>query len=388
MLVQPTHDEYNRQAFIQDLRMRMLEDIGGGVKTVYEARVKPAFVKKHGRPPATEHEVHDVMMDDLYTQTWSSMTRTWQEMFYDSTVETVDRELPSLIERYRASTSKFASLTLDPEVKVPRYISAVDIHLMPGNYHTERIEDDVAQGALYDQALFVYQAGAAGPYCDSNGRTFIAALREAFPDFKPKRILDLGCTAGNNTLPWAHAFPDAEVHAVDVGAPCVRYAKARAEALEAPVHFHQMNAEELAFEDGSFDLVISCLLFHETSRKGLAKILAESHRVLSPSGITLHMETPRTNNGMDPFDAFYMDWDSYFNNEPFMQQWTSTDMVEACAKAGFEREDCLHIVVPDVDQVSPEVFRDAVHGRRAAGRKEVGHWGEAIDWHMYGARKA
>ncbi len=75
MLVEPTHDEFARQSFIQDLRSRMLEDIGPGLRSVYEARVKPAFVKANGRDPQTEHEVHKVMMRDLYTQTWSSMPR-------------------------------------------------------------------------------------------------------------------------------------------------------------------------------------------------------------------------------------------------------------------------------------------------------------------------
>ena len=33
------------------------------------------------------------------------------------------------------------------------------------------------------------------------------------------RILDFGCTVGNIMLPYAEAFPGAEIHAVDVSAP-------------------------------------------------------------------------------------------------------------------------------------------------------------------------
>ena len=51
------------------------------------------------------------------------------------------------------------------------------------------------------------------------GRRMITALRQRFPALKPRRILDLGCTVGNSTLPYAEAFPGAEIHAVDVSTP-------------------------------------------------------------------------------------------------------------------------------------------------------------------------
>ncbi|MCL6753034.1 methyltransferase domain-containing protein [Nostoc sp. CCCryo 231-06] len=59
---------------------------------------------------------------------------------------------------------------------------------------------------------------------------------------------------GNSTLPYVDGFPDAEVHAIDVGAPMLRYAHARAESLGKRVHFSQQNAEQTNFPDESFDL--------------------------------------------------------------------------------------------------------------------------------------
>ena len=52
------------------------------------------------------------------------------------------------------------------------------------------------------------------------------------PEFKPASILDCGCTVGHNTLPWAETFPEAQVTAIDVAAPVLRYAHARAESMD------------------------------------------------------------------------------------------------------------------------------------------------------------
>ena len=46
-----------------------------------------------------------------------------------------------------------------------------------------------------------------------------------------------------------------------------------------------MNAEKLDFDNGEFDLIFSCIMFHETSRKALPKILKECHRVLEKGGV-------------------------------------------------------------------------------------------------------
>ena len=72
--------------------------------------------------------------------------------------------------------------------------------------------------------------GALGPENNLTGDTLVAYLREKHPDFKPQRIVDMGCAIGNSTVVWGRAFPKAELHGIDVGAPVLRYAHARAES--------------------------------------------------------------------------------------------------------------------------------------------------------------
>ena len=386
MLVSATQDEYNRQTYVGDLRRYLLNEVGGGLRGVYDSRVKPDFEQKNSRPPQNEHEIRRAMLKDPYTRTFSTLIRSCQEMIWDSVLPALERQRPTLNERAKQKNATCSTLELNPDVEVPRYLSAVDIHCMPGNYHKEWGDDDVAQGALFDRGLYIYQTGAAGPLCDSNGRTIAETIKRRWPDFKPKKILDLGCTIGNNTTPYTEVFPDAEVHAIDVAAPCLRYGHARAEALGKPVHFHQMNAEDLQFEDGSFDLVVSCILFHETSQSAVGQILSECNRVLSPGGLMLHMEMPRSST-MDPFEAFYMDWDAYYNNEPFFQAWTSVDIEAATVNAGFSAESYMNFLVPDFSAVPEETFTALVRGEPEQKGAKAAKWGQDIRWSLYGAWK-
>jgi SAM-dependent methyltransferase len=384
-LVTGNHDEMNRQHYVSRLRMHILNQIGGGMRQVYENRVKPQFEKENGRAPETEREIHKAMLADTYGRTWSTMMVNCQDMVWDSVRPAIERAQPELNDRIRGLNARYGSLTLNPDLEIPKYISASDIHRMPGNYQTERAEDDATQGALYDRGRFVYNAGAAGPFADGIPRTMAAYIKARWPDFKPKRILELGCTIGSSTVPFVDAFPDAEVHAIDVGAPVLRYAHARAEALAKPIHFHQMNAEEMSFDDGSFDLIFSCIIFHETSRKAYPRILEECRRVLSDGGLMAHTELTPVSN-MDAFDAFYIDWDAYYNNEPFYRTYTNMEPEEWVTKAGFAPDKFWQVSIPDLDRSPPDAFAEAVSNPTVANRK-VARVGESARWYTYGAWK-
>jgi ubiquinone/menaquinone biosynthesis C-methylase UbiE len=138
---------------------------------------------------------------------------------------------------------------------------------------------------------------------------------------------------GHSTLPYARAFgDDVEVHAIDVAAPCLRYGHARAVAMDEAIHFSQQNAERTNFAEGSFDLVVSHLLMHETSRTGVRNVFAESRRLLAPGGVMAHAD------GIQPDDLFakyYAEWMAHFNNEPFLGSIQDEDFMEICIGAGF-----------------------------------------------------
>jgi SAM-dependent methyltransferase len=230
-------------------------------------------------------------------------------------------------------------------LKVPRYVGAVDIHGMPGNYDTELGRDDVFAGALYDRGVFLRSMGSAGAFNDNFGRTCVSYLKSAYPDFAPRRILDVGCSVGHSTLPFCDAYPEADVYAIDTGAPMVRYGHARAVALGKAVHFSQQNAERTDFPDGHFDLIVGLAMIHETSDRAIRNIMREAHRLLAPGGIVLHFDGPPWNRISD-FDAAVHDWDTHFNAEPFISKVHDLDPKALMVEAGFDPSTYIDVYVP------------------------------------------
>ena len=339
MLPQSSHDEQARQDFVAAFRGHLSGSLMPGAYRVYQQRVEPAFRAAHGRAPADQEEVRQVMTKDSFYQFWSAMQRRSQEMLWESVIEPTERQLTELIGKSRKLSKKSlgkgrkGSLRLDPALVVPKYHTAADIHLQPGGYHTDFTPDDVAAGVVYDQGINLYMGGALGPENNLTGDTLVAYLREKHPEFKPARLLDMGCAIGNCAVPWGRAFPAAEVHAIDVGAPVLRYAHARAQALGVPIHFSQQNAEGTDFEAGSFDLVVSHIMLHETSKSALVRVLEECRRLLRPGGLMLHLEIPR---GRTVIEKFMHNWESYNNNETFCRYMTNIDLKTEAVKGGFD----------------------------------------------------
>jgi len=373
VLPRADHDELARQHFVKSFKMHIATKIVPGNKAVYEGRVRPRFEREHGRPPENRHEIRKAMAEDVYYQMWGSLFRTSQELGWHCVETSVDRQLPGLIETARSTSAGKGSLTLDPSLPVPPYLEAVDFHAMPGGYHRSYAEDDVSAGAIYDRGAFIYSMGSWGPMLDAMGQRMVSVAREYFPDVAPRRILDMGCSVGHSTLPYVDAFPDAEVHAIDIAAPLLRYGHARAESLGKAVHFAQQDAERTDFPDESFDLVVSHILVHEMPAHAIRNLMKECHRLLRPGGVTLHVDLSIYRE-LDPFDEAMLDWDTYYNNEPFwnvIRQMEPTDLMEEC---GFSRDSVIERLVSRVSNQSP-VFAE---GRNSGGRS---------NWFVFGARK-
>ena len=340
MLVQTNHDENARLDFVCTFKELVTGRLAAGNRAIYTRVVEPDFVRAHNRPPADRHEVHREMRGNDYWRMYGSLFRLCQELKQDYGADPVHRQIDGLIDTargYRAAATK-GSLRLDPDLEIPRYHTAVDIHCLPGGYHTERAPDDVTAGAMYDPGVYYFAMGAMGDYNEDMGDAVIRWLRQQRPDFSPQRILDMGCTVGHCTIPYAEAFPDAELQAIDVAAPVLRYAHARAEAMGFAAHFSQQNAERTDFDDGSFDLIVSHILLHETSRQALYNIMKECHRLLRPGGIVLHAEVPLRNDELEPFDAFMRDWATHYNAEPFWGTLHDMDLDDPALQAGFAKD--------------------------------------------------
>lgn len=378
MFPESTHDDAARFDFLANLNGYLSTRLAPKVQEAYHQRVKPAFEKEAGRSPETRHEVRKAMAVDPIYQTWSALRRSSMEMRQQAGRGLVLRQLDALIGKARQINNSHDGLELDPTVEVPRYASAVDIHCMPGGYHTELVPDDVSAAANYDAGIFATTGGMLGRFNDGGGQALAQWLKEEHPGFQPKRILDIGCTVGHNSVPLAQAFPDAEVVAVDVAAPMLRYGHARARALGVQnIRFRQARGEDLGYPDGHFDLIMTSMFWHETSARAMPHMLAEVQRMLASGGLTVHLEQPQY-HGMDPYEQFIRDWDTYNNNEPFWGVMHEYDLREMMARAGFEPSSYFETKVRGV--VDRTIFPEAGENGEDYGRAAL--------WTMFGAWKA
>lgn len=336
LLPAATHDEFARQEFVATLRRRFTTDIWPGTRKLYAEKVLPAYEAKHGHAPESPRDAYDALNGTFYFRAGNLVGRAAQELVWDTVGESIERQLDDMIETAKPRADDKGTVRTNPDLKIPRYIDAVDIHAMPGNFHTEIREDDVYAGALYDRGVYVFAFGGLGGQNAGLGATTAAFVKERFPDLKPRRILDLGCGPGFTTLPWKDVFPDAEVHGVDVGAPQVRYAHRRAESLGYEVHLSQQDAAHLDFEDGYFDIVASILVTHEMPAPHIKAMYAECHRVLARGGITVHDGgyPPPT----EPIDVVMSNWFNDNANEPFATGFRRLNMDDALVGAGFPKD--------------------------------------------------
>jgi len=336
MLPKTTHDELARQNFVQSLNLYLSSQVAPGNKVIYEQRAKPQYERENHHPPQGRHEVRRLMERQPYYRMWSALKRTSQEMLWDAVNTSVERQLPTLVERAKDKESPRGSLALDPELEIPPYQTAVDIHCMPGGYHSEWVEGDITAGATYDRGVYIYALGRLGPLNDDLGQSLIQYLQRSHADFRPAKILDIGCSVGHSTLPYVDAYPEAEIYAIDVAAPMLRYAHARAEFLNKRVHFSQQNAEHSNFESESFDLIVSHILLHEVPSSAIRSIVQECHRLLAPGGMMLHLDAPQY-HAMDPYSACMFDWETINNNEPFWGTMREMDLVSLANEVGLRQ---------------------------------------------------
>ncbi|MSO65387.1 MAG: class I SAM-dependent methyltransferase [Alphaproteobacteria bacterium] len=348
------HDESSRMEFTINL-FRALNSIQGHHREIYEKKVEPEYRRKNQRAPKNRHEVRAAMLRDPTFQVWSHLRVHAQWQLFENARLSVDRQLDTLIDKARKTRRgrTKGTLRLDPTFTVPRYQQPFDMHWMPGSYFTEfAAKDDVAVGAMYDfGGLYVLTNGKLGQYNNGAGYSVVRYLREKFPGLNPKSILDQGCTVGHNTLPLKDAWPKAEVHGIDIGAPTLRYAHARAEDLGYAIHFSQQNAEQTNFKDNSFNLIVSTMFLHETSYKAVHGIVKENHRLLKPGGMLVHVEQPPFSSATSPFDAFTRDWDTHNNQEPFWGPMHDMDLEKVAVKGGFKSKNVFQEMTPLVTPV-------------------------------------
>ena len=390
-LPKANHDERARQEFTKSLKQFVQQGLLPGLAPVFQNRAAKAFEREHGKPPADRWDIRKAMVKDLYFQHYAATNRIAQELIWESVIGSIERQLPALQQSAKSLSAKSsAALESRTDFDVPRYISALDIHCMPGGYASEADGEDIAAGALYDRGVYLYAMGYMGPNNDDMGRSVCNYINRNLKGFAPTAILDMGCTVGHSTVPYKEIFPQATITGIDVGGPCVRYAHARAEALGHSVSFQQRNAEDTGYAPESFDLIVSHILLHETSGQAMPRIVRECHRLLKPGGYMIHADLPPFDL-MDPFTQFILDNETYYNNEPFWGAMRDRDQIAMAIDAGFPADQVRFDTAPMAVMefaAANDSYTDEAAEALADREFTAGEYAPGGGWEVLIARKA
>jgi SAM-dependent methyltransferase len=110
---------------------------------------------------------------------------------------------------------------------------------------------------------------------------FAAELARRVPA-DARRVLEIACGTGIVTRRLREALPDAEIVATDLNEAMTSYAR---DAVPGNITWQVADAQELPFEDGSFDVAVCAFGFMFLPDR--VKGFAETRRVLEPGGVLL-----------------------------------------------------------------------------------------------------
>lgn len=151
------------------------------------------------------------------------------------------------------------------------------------------------------------------PYLPAFGRDFLLPLYDPFTrvlgvpkiraalvagaDLEPgQRVLDVGCGTGSLLIACKARHPDVEAVGLDPDPKALARARRKAARAGVAVEFERGFADELPFDDASFDRVFSSLMLHHLDPGDKPTMLAEVRRVLAPGGRLELVDFARTHD--------------------------------------------------------------------------------------------
>ncbi len=280
--------------------------------------------------PMSKEDMQRLVMKDpainIASKTWiANQQLTWKTL-QDYFHANADRYLEEMEATDRSGPG---TLVLAPQMKIPDY-TRHEIHIQPGGY----VGDPFA-GHMYVYGTNSFYLGNRGHNEQDEIHRGGAANIPLPKDGKVRRILDLGCGAGQFTAALKQRFPDAEVWGVDIGGPMVRYAHMRASKLGIGANFAQKLAEDTGFPDRHFDIVTSYIINHELPADVTLKVIDEAARMTRPGGVYYPLDFVSGGTKMPAHQMYGRWWDHRWNNEVWSFEYHSVPFNAEIGRRGF-----------------------------------------------------
>lgn len=132
-----------------------------------------------------------------------------------------------------------------------------------------------------------------------------------------KGTLDVGC--GGGLLAEEFAGVGCRVTGIDPSEPSLETARAHAAQSGLDITYLLATGENLPFPDESFDIVYCCDVLEHV--RDLERVIAESSRVLRPSGVYFYDTINRTLRGKLVFINLLQEWQATSMMPPMTHNW-------------------------------------------------------------------
>jgi tRNA (cmo5U34)-methyltransferase len=112
------------------------------------------------------------------------------------------------------------------------------------------------------------------------------------PDFKPLRILDLGCGTGNLTQRILDHFPDAQIDVLDLSEEILEESRKRF-ANKSKINYIQADFKNMNLSAMSYDLVMSSIAIHHVEDPFKFKLYKDIFYSLKTEGLFIFADQTR-----------------------------------------------------------------------------------------------
>ncbi|PGL67874.1 class I SAM-dependent methyltransferase [Bacillus sp. AFS055030] len=165
------------------------------------------------------------------------------------------------------------------------------VEILPVNTYIRILTGILAVPFLYITCILsysVYQFSSIGGNYQSKIHDLIVSKVKLDVD---GTLLDIGTGSGSLIIKLAKAFPGSKLTGIDYWGENWEYSKAQCqqnaeiEGVSHQIHFQKASASELPFNENEFDVIVSCLTFHEVKdQSNKTEVIKEALRVLKPGG--------------------------------------------------------------------------------------------------------